>query len=182
MSIELVMPSNHLILCCLLLLLPSVFPSIRVFSNELALCISWPKYYSFSFSISPSSEYSGLIPSGLTGLISLQSRELTRVFASTTVWKHQKRMYYIYMIEEERNRGWFQGLFCFAAVFPWHLEIWYYWLYYWRQCRKNKFGVRVMVKFSSSVLNHLSRGPLFSIQCDVQSIVKYIIWSRRERS
>ena len=61
MSIELVMPSNHLILCCLLLLLPSVFPSIRVFSNELALCISWPKYWSFSFSISLSSEYSGLI-------------------------------------------------------------------------------------------------------------------------
>ena len=55
------MPSNHLILCCPLLLLPSIFPSIRVFSNELALCIRWPKYWSFSFSISPSSEYSGLI-------------------------------------------------------------------------------------------------------------------------
>ena len=60
MSIESVMPSNHLILCCLLLLLPSVFPSIRVFSNELVLCIRWPKYWSFSFNISPS-EYSGLI-------------------------------------------------------------------------------------------------------------------------
>ena len=55
------MPSNHLILCRPLLLLPSIFPSIRVFSNELALCIRWPKYWSFSFSISPSSEYSGLI-------------------------------------------------------------------------------------------------------------------------
>ena len=55
------MPSNHLILCCSLLLLPSVFPSIRVFSNKLALCIRWPKYWSFSFSISPSNEYSGLI-------------------------------------------------------------------------------------------------------------------------
>ena len=55
------MPSNHLILCCLLLLLPSVFPSIRVFSNESVLCIRWPKYWSFSFSISPSNEYSGLI-------------------------------------------------------------------------------------------------------------------------
>ena len=55
------MPSNHLILCCPLLLLPSVFPSIRVFSNELALCIRWPKCWSFSFSISPSSEYSRLI-------------------------------------------------------------------------------------------------------------------------
>ena len=61
MSIELVMPSNHLILCHLLLLLPSIFPSLRVFSNELAFLIRWPKYWSFTFSISPSSEYSGLI-------------------------------------------------------------------------------------------------------------------------
>ena len=61
MSIELVMPSIHLILCCPLLLLPSIFPSIRVFSNEIALYIRWPKYWSFSFSISPSNVYSGLI-------------------------------------------------------------------------------------------------------------------------
>ena len=61
MSIESVMPSNHLILCRPLLLLPSIFPSIRVFSNESALLIRWPKYWSFSYSISPSSEYSGLI-------------------------------------------------------------------------------------------------------------------------
>ena len=61
MSIELVMPSSHLILCCPLLLLPSIFPSIRVFSNELALHIRWPKYWSFSFNISPSNEYPGLI-------------------------------------------------------------------------------------------------------------------------
>ena len=61
MSIELVMPSNRLTLCRPLLLLPSIFPSIRVFSNESALRIRWPKYWSFSFSISPSSEYSGLI-------------------------------------------------------------------------------------------------------------------------
>ena len=60
MSIESVIPSNHLILCCPLLL-PSIFPSIRVFSNESALGIRWPKYWSFSFSISPSNEYSGLI-------------------------------------------------------------------------------------------------------------------------
>ena len=60
-SIESVMPSNHLILCCPLLLLPSIFPSIRVFSNESVLCIRWPEYWSFSFSISPSNEYSGLI-------------------------------------------------------------------------------------------------------------------------
>ena len=61
MSIESVMSSNYLILCCPLLLLPSFFPSIRVFSSESVLCIRWPKYWSFSFSISPSDEYSGLI-------------------------------------------------------------------------------------------------------------------------
>ena len=61
MSIDLVMPSNHLILCCPLLLLPSIFPSVRVFSNESVLHIRWPKYWSFSFSISPSNVYSGLI-------------------------------------------------------------------------------------------------------------------------
>jgi len=61
MSMELVMPSNRLILCRPLLLLPSVFPSIRIFSNELSLYIRWPKYWSFSFSTSPSNEYSGLI-------------------------------------------------------------------------------------------------------------------------
>ena len=61
MSIELMMPSNHLILCCSLLLPPSIFPRIRVFSNESVLPIRWPKYWSFSFSIGPSNEYSGLI-------------------------------------------------------------------------------------------------------------------------
>ena len=61
MSIESVMPTNHLIPCCPLLLLPSIFPSIRVFSNESALCIRWPKYWSFSFNISPSNEHPGLI-------------------------------------------------------------------------------------------------------------------------
>ena len=61
MFIELVMPSNHLLLCCPVLLLPSTFPSIRVFSNESVLCIRWPQYRSFSFSINPSNEYSGFI-------------------------------------------------------------------------------------------------------------------------
>ena len=61
LSIKSVMPSNHLIFCCPLLLLPSIFPSIRVFSNELVLCIRWPKYWSFSFTISPSNEHPGLI-------------------------------------------------------------------------------------------------------------------------
>ena len=81
MSIQLVMPSNHLILCHPLLLPPSIFPSIRVFSIESVLHIRQPKYWSFSFSISPSSEY--------LGLISLQSKGLSRVFSSTTVRRHQ---------------------------------------------------------------------------------------------
>ena len=88
-SIELVMPSNRLILCHLFLLLPSIFPSIRVFSNESVLCIRWPKDWSFSFSTSPSNAYSGLIPLGLTGLMSLQSKGISRVFSNTTVQKHQ---------------------------------------------------------------------------------------------
>ena len=89
MSIESVMPSSHLILCHPLLLLPSVFPSIRVFSNESVLHIRWPKYWSFSFSISPSNEYSGQISFRIDGLISLQSKGLSRVFSNTTVQKHQ---------------------------------------------------------------------------------------------
>ena len=88
MSIELVMPSNHLILCYPLLL-PVIFPSIRVFSNESALHIRWPKYWSFSFNISPSNEHPGLISLGWTGWISLQSKGLSRVFSNTTVQKHQ---------------------------------------------------------------------------------------------
>ena len=89
MSLESVMPSNHLILCHPLLFLPSVFPSIRVFSNESALHIRWPKYWSFSFNISPSNKHSGLISLGWTGWISLQSKGLSRVFSNTTVQKHQ---------------------------------------------------------------------------------------------
>ena len=89
MSIESMMPSNHLTLCHPLLLLPSIFPSIRFFSNESVLCIRWPKYWSFRFSISPSNEYAGLISLGWTGWISLQSKGLPRVFSSTTLQKHQ---------------------------------------------------------------------------------------------
>ena len=70
-SLELVMPSNHLILCRPLLLLPSIFPSIRVFSDKSALCIRWPKYWSFSFNISPSNEHQDWSPLGWTGWISL---------------------------------------------------------------------------------------------------------------
>jgi len=80
-SIESVMPSSHLILCHPLLLLPPIPPSIRVFSNESTLCMRWPKYWSFSFSIIPSKE--------IPGLISLQSKGLSTVFSNTTVQKHQ---------------------------------------------------------------------------------------------
>ena len=89
MSMESVMPSNHLILCRTLLLPPSIFPSIRIFSNKSVLCIRWPKYWSFSFSISPSNEYSVLISFMMDWLDSLLSKELSRVFSNTTVQKHQ---------------------------------------------------------------------------------------------
>ena len=79
MSIESVMPSNHLICCCPLLLLPSMFPSIRVFSSESVLCIRWPKDWSFSFSISPSNEYSGLISPSNSVLVS-QKKSLQSFF------------------------------------------------------------------------------------------------------
>ena len=88
MSIESVMPSSHLILCCPLFFLPPIPSSTGVFSNESGLRIRWPKYGSFNFSISPSNEYLGLISLQLTGLISLQSTELSRVSSNTTVQKH----------------------------------------------------------------------------------------------
>ena len=89
MSIESVMPSNHLILCRPLLLLPSVFPSIRVFSSESVLHIRWPKYWSFSFSISPSNEYLVLISFRMDCLNFLAVQGTLRVFSNTTVQKYQ---------------------------------------------------------------------------------------------
>ena len=88
-SIELVIPSNHLILCYPLLLLPAIFPSLRVFPSESALRIRWPNDWSFSFSISPSNDIQGWSPLGWTGWISLQSKGLSRVFSNTTAQKHQ---------------------------------------------------------------------------------------------
>ena len=102
MFIESVMPYNHLILCHPLLLLPSIFPSIRVFSNESALLIRWPKYWSFSFKISPTNEHPGLISFGRAWLDLLAVQELSRVFSNTTVEKHQ------FFAVEVRNR--FKGL------------------------------------------------------------------------
>ena len=87
MSIELGMPSNHLILCHPLLLLPSIFHLIRVFSNESVLPIRWPKYWCFSFSILPMN-IQDWFPLGWTGWISLQSKGLSRVFSNNTVQKH----------------------------------------------------------------------------------------------
>ena len=84
MSIESLMPPYHLL--CHPLLLISIFPSIRVFSNELALCLRWPKYWSFSLSIGPFNGYAGLIPCRIDWL---QSKGLSRVFSNTTVQKHQ---------------------------------------------------------------------------------------------
>ena len=89
MSIESMMPSNHLILCHPFPLPLSIFPSIRVFLNESVLHIRWPEYWSFSFSISPSNEYLGLISFRMDCCISLQSKGLSRVFSNTTVQKHQ---------------------------------------------------------------------------------------------
>ena len=89
MSIESVMSSNLLILCHPLLLLPSIVPSIKVFSNESALRIRWPKYWSFSFNISLSNEHQDWSPLGWTGWITLQRKGLSRVFSNTTVQKHQ---------------------------------------------------------------------------------------------
>ena len=90
-SIKLVMPSNHLILCHPLLLLPSIFPRIWVFSNESALHIRWPKYWNFSFKISPSNEHPGLISLGMDWLDLVQSKRLSRVFSNTILqyncWK-----------------------------------------------------------------------------------------------
>ena len=89
MSVESVMPSNYHILCCPLLLPPSIFPSIRIFSNKSILCIRWPKYWSYSFSISPSNDIQDWFPLGWTGWISLQSKGLSTVLSNNTVQKHQ---------------------------------------------------------------------------------------------
>ena len=89
MSIELVMRSNHLILCCPSLLRPSVLPNITVFSKESVLHVRGPNYCSFSLSISPSNEYSGLISFRIDWFDLLQSNRLSRVFSNTAVQKHQ---------------------------------------------------------------------------------------------
>ena len=105
MSIESVMPSNHLILGCPLLLPPSIFPSIRVFSNESALCIRWPKYWSFSLSISLFSEYSGSI-SFKTDWYDLAVQGTLRVFSNNTVQKHWFFSAQLYLWSNSHIHSW----------------------------------------------------------------------------
>ena len=102
MSIESVMPSNCLILCYLLLLLLSVFPSIRVFSNESVLCIRWPEFWSFSFSIRPSSEYSGLISLGWTGWISILKMNLS-VFCLCNIQYLKIKLFHLVLFKKLSN-------------------------------------------------------------------------------
>ena len=103
MSIELVMPPNRLIPWCPLLLLPSIFPSIRVFSNESVLCIRWPKYWSFSFSISPSNEYSGLISFRIDWFGLLAVYTLATWCKGPTHWK---RHWCWERLKAKRRKGW----------------------------------------------------------------------------
>ena len=102
-SIELVMPSNHLSLCCPLLLL-SIFPSIRVFSNELTLHIRWPKYWSFTFSITPSVNIQDWFPLGLAGLISLQFKGLSVLIHSNQWTSDQQEWSLIFSLGERTRR------------------------------------------------------------------------------
>ena len=106
MSIESVMPSNYLIHCCPLLLLPSIISRIRVISNESALCIRWPKFWNFSFNISSSNEIQDWFPLGWSGWISLKSKGLSRVFSSTTVQKDQFSGAQLYLYSNSHIHTW----------------------------------------------------------------------------
>ena len=106
MSIASVMPSSHLSLWCALLLLPSIFPSIRDFSSESAVRIRWAKYWSFQLQHQSFNEYSGFISLRLTGLFSLLSKGLSGVFSSTTVWRHQFFSVLPYLWCSSHNRMW----------------------------------------------------------------------------
>ena len=106
MSIESVMPSNHLILCRPLLLLPSVFSSIRVFSSESALCIRSPKYWSFSFSISPSNECSGLVSFKIVWFYFLLSKGLSRVFFSIAFKSINSSVLSLFLLSSSHIHTW----------------------------------------------------------------------------
>ena len=133
MSIESVMPSNHLILCPPLLLLPSIFPKIKIFSNESALRIRWPKYWSFSFSISPFNKHPGLI-FRMTGWISLQSKGLSRVFSNTTV-QYPLKSIHIFTNGEISFFSWLINIpLCiyttsfYSFIYWWPLSLLIFWL------------------------------------------------------
>ena len=108
MSIESVMPSNHIIFCCSALLLPSIIPSIRIFSIELALCIWGTNYWSFSFSISPQMNIQSWFPFRLTALITLLSKGLSRIFSSTTIQKHQIFSIQLFLRSNSHIHAWLQ--------------------------------------------------------------------------
>ena len=133
MLIESVVSSNHLIFCRPLLFLPSIFLSIRGFSNESALHIRWPEYWSFSFSISPSNEYSGLISFRMDWWIFLQSKGLSGVFSNTTVQKHQfKEFIWISFNEMDKTGAHYtewskperQRPIQYANAYIWNLKRW----------------------------------------------------------
>ena len=106
MSIELVMPSSHFILCRPLLLLPLILPSVRIFSNESNLHMRWPEYWSFSFSISPSNEHPGLISSKMDWLDLLAVQGISRVFSNITVQKHQFFSAQLSLQSNSHNHTW----------------------------------------------------------------------------
>ena len=115
MSTESVMPSNHLILCCPLFLLPSVFPSIRVFSNELTLYIRWPKYWGFSFSISPSNEYSGLISCYIKLCMEGQTLRVSwRQSLLRKIWRASRRYMWWEVEDDDSGTEW-----CIWNTLPW---------------------------------------------------------------
>ena len=122
MPIKLVMPSNHLILCHPLLFLPSIFPSIRVFSNESVLCIRWPKYWSFSFSISPSNEYSGLISFRMDWLDLLTVQGTLKSLRQHHSSKASIASSYMMLMPREPGR-WKLGLCPAPHYLQWHLYL-----------------------------------------------------------
>ena len=135
MSIESVMPSNHLTLCHPLLLPPSVFPSIRVFSNESVLCIRWPKYWSFNFSISPSNEYSGLISFTMDWLALLAVQGTLKsllqhsfCFKQICVFQIKEKVVFMFLEKVTISS-------VMLSLLKIHTSIWYYFPQHFLQCR-----------------------------------------------
>ena len=152
MSIKSVMPFNHLILCCPLLLLPQSFPA-SVFFNESVLHIRWPKYWSFSISISPCNEYSELISLGMTGLISLKSKGLLRVISNS--WK--------------ASNLWYSAFFIVQLLHPyWKMQFWQY------RSSLAKSSLCFLILLSKFVIAFLPRSESLLIAC-LQSLSAVIL-------